>query len=51
MVDTISIKYNAFSATATLQKNSELEETVKFKPITNDIKKVTVPIQFDNHES
>jgi len=44
MVDTvqrsISIQYNAFSATAALKNHSEWEETVKFKTITTDIKNI-----------
>lgn len=44
MVDTVQrsifIQYNAFSATATLKNHLEWEETVKFKTITTDIKKI-----------
>lgn len=54
MVDTvqrsISIQYNAFSATVASKNHSEWEETVKFKTITTDIKKYIVPTQFDNHD-
>ena len=52
MVDTvqrsISVHYNALSATAALKNHLEWKKIVIFKTITTD--EDTVPMQFDNRD-